>query len=180
MHAESHSTLREGLLVGLLGGAAVAAWWLLVDALGGTPFATPNGLGQVFIEGDRVATNGSLDVSAIVAYTVVHFVMFAVLGLALIRVVHLASQHLELRMGVWIGIVLVTAWLVFHTYALSRYTGYVVPWWATVGGGLVGIGTMLAITWSRHPLLRQSFRQVPLADEVETPPAPPASAPPRS
>ena len=177
MHAESHSTVREGLFVGLLGGAAVAAWWFVVDLLAGTPLATPNGLGQIFIEGDRPPGAGPLDTSAIVAYTVVHFVMFAVLGLALIRLVHLARAPLELRMGLWIAIVLVTAWLVFHTYALSRFTGYTLPWWATVGGALIGIGTMLAVTWSRHPALRRSLRQVPLADEVETPPAPPASPP---
>jgi hypothetical protein len=180
MHAESHSTVREGLFVGLLGGAAVAAWWFLVDVLAGTPLATPNGLGQVFIEGERPPGPGPIDTSAVVAYAVVHFALFAVLGLALERLVHLVSERWELRMGLWIGIVVAAAGLIFGTYALSRYTGYALPLWATLGGAVVGIGTMLATTWSRHPLLRQSFRQVPLADEVETPPAPPASAPPRS
>jgi hypothetical protein len=180
MHAESHSTVREGLFVGLLGGAAVAGWWLLVDVLAGTPLATPNGLGQVFLEGDRLPGPGPVDTSAVVAYTIVHFALFAVLGLALERLVHLVSERWELRMGLWIGIVVAAAGLIFATYALSRYTGYALPLWATLGGAVVGIGAMLATTWSRHPLLRQSFRQVPLADEVETPPAPPASAPPRS
>ncbi len=75
---------------------------------------------------------------------------------------------------------LTTAWLVFHTYALAQYTRYAIPWWASVGGALVGIGTMLAVTWSRHPALRRSLRQAPLADEVETPPAPPATHPRRT
>jgi hypothetical protein len=174
MHAETHSTVREGLLVGLLGGGAVALWWLVVDFAGGRPLATPNGLGQVFIEGERPSASPALDPGAIAAFTVVHFAMFAVLGLALIRLVHLATEHWELRMGLWIGIVLTTSWLTFHTYALARYTHYAIPWWATVGGALVGIGTMLGMAWARHPTLRQSLRQVPLADEVETPPAPPS------
>ena len=177
MHAESHSTVREGLFVGLLGGGAVALWWFLVDVVAGSPFATPNGLGQIFIEGDSPAA-AALDPGAIAAYTVVHFALFVVLGLALERLVHLVSERWELRMGLWIGIVVAAAGLIFATYALSRFTGYALPWWATVGGAVVGVGTMLTTSWSRHPLLRRSLRQVPLADEVETPPAPPASPPP--
>ncbi len=83
-------------------------------------------------------------------------------------------------MGLWIAVVLATAWLVFHTYALARFTRSALPWWATVGGAIVGVATILGVTWSRHPALRRSLRQVPLADEVETPPAPPPSPPPRT
>jgi hypothetical protein len=180
MHAETHSTVREGLFVGLLGGGAVAVWWLVVDLLGGRPLSTPNALGQVFTEGSRPTGAAGLDAGAIAAYALVHFAMFAVLGLILVRLVHLVTQYWELRMGLWIAVVLTTAWLAFHTYALARYTLYAVPWWATVGGALVGVGTMLGVTWSRHPTLRRSLRQVPLADEVETPPAPPAGTPPRT
>jgi hypothetical protein len=174
MQAENHSTVREGLLVGLLGGGAVALWWLVVDLLGGTPLATPNGLGRVFIGAERPAGSTSLAPGAIAAFTVVHFALFAVLGLVLIRLVHLVSQHWEYRMGLWIGVVVTTAWLAFQTYALARYTEYAISLWAVVGGALVGIGTMLALAWARHPALRQSLRQVPLADEVESPPAPPS------
>jgi hypothetical protein len=172
MHAENHSTVREGLAVGLLGGAAVALWWLVVDLLGGTPLATPSGLGQVFIAGERPGSG--VVPRAIAAFALVHFAMFAVLGLVLIRMVHLVSQHWEYRMGLWIAIVLTAAWLIFHTYALARFTQYRMSLWATVGGALVGIGTMLSLAWVRHPTLRRSLRQVPLADEVESPPAPPS------
>src|SRR5687767_2514623 len=122
MHAETHSTVREGLLIGLLGGGAVALWWLVVDLLGGTPLATPNALGQIFVQGQRPTDPTALDAGAIAAFTVVHFAMFAVLGLVLVRLVHLVTERWELRMGLWIGIVLTTAWLAFHTYALARYT----------------------------------------------------------
>jgi hypothetical protein len=180
MHAESHSTVREGLFVGLLGGAAVALWWFVVDLLGGAPLATPNALGQVFIEGDRPTASGALDAGSIVAFTLVHFAMFGVLGIVLVRLVHLVSEHWELRMGLWIAIVLTTAWLAFHTYALARYSRYAVPWWALVGGSLIGIATMHTLAWTRHPALRRSFREAPLADEVESPPASPGGSPPRS
>jgi hypothetical protein len=173
MHAETHAPVREGLLVGLLGGAAVALWWVLVDLLQGAPFATPNAFGQLFIEGDRPLAEGNVEVGPILAYLLAHFAMFAVLGIVLIRLVHLATERLELRMGLWIAVVLTTAWLAFHSYALATFTRYALPWWATVGGALVGIGTMLLLAWRRHPALRRSLGTVPLADEVESPPAPP-------
>ena len=180
MHAKTHSTVREGLLVGLLGGGAVALWWLIVDLLAGAPLGTPNALGQVFLGGDRPTDSTPLDLGAVAAFTGVHFGMFAVLGLVLVRLVHLVLQHWELRMGLWIAIVLTTAWLTLHTYVLARYTRYAIPLWAMVAAALVGILTMLAVTWYRHPELRRSLRQVPLADEVESPPAPPPGQPPRT
>ncbi|MGH7630309.1 MAG: hypothetical protein ACREOF_13200 [Gemmatimonadales bacterium] len=180
MNAETHSTVREGLLVGLLGGGAVALWWLIVDLFSGAPLATPNALGRVLLGGDRPTGATPLDLAAIGAYTGVHFGTFAVLGLVLVRLVHLVQQHWELRMGLWIAIVLTTAWLTLHTYVLARYTRHAIPLWAMVAAAVVGIATMLAVAWSRHPELGRSLRQVPLADEVESPPAPPPGAPPRT
>ena len=173
MHADTHSPAREGVLVGLLGGGAVALWWVIVDLLQGTPFATPNAFGQLFVEGNRPLAQGELDAGSIVAFLAAHFAMFAVLGIVLIRLVHLASERWELRMGLWLGIVLTAAWLAFHAYALAIYTRHALPWWATAVGALLGVGTMLALAWTRHPALRRSFGAVPLADEVESPPAAP-------
>jgi hypothetical protein len=173
MPADTHSPAREGVLVGLLGGGAVALWWVVVDLLQGTPFATLNAFGQLFVEGNRPVAQGELDAGSIVAFLVAHFAMFAVLGIVLIRLVHLASERWELRMGLWLGIVLTTAWLAFHSYALAIYTRHALPWWATAVGALVGVATMLALAWRRHPALRRSFGAVPLADEVESPPASP-------
>jgi hypothetical protein len=180
MHAETHGTVREGLLVGLLAGGAVLLWWLVVDLLSGAPLATPSALGEVLLGGDRPTGHVPLDLSAVGVYAVAHFTMFAVLGLVLIRLVHLVTEHLELRMGLWIAIVLTAVWLILHTYVLARYTRHGIPLWGMVGAAVVGIGTMLAVTWARHPALRRSLRRVPLADEVETPPAPPATPPPRT
>ena len=60
MHPQEHSTIREGLVTGVLGAAAVALWYLVVDAAAGRPFHTPNALGGVLFRGD--ASPGARDV----------------------------------------------------------------------------------------------------------------------
>ena len=52
MHAQEHSTVREGLIAGLLGAALVATWYFVFDTAAGRPFHTPNVLGKVFFRGD--------------------------------------------------------------------------------------------------------------------------------
>ena len=48
----SHSTLGEGTDAGIIGGLAVAIWFLILDTIAGHPFQTPSLLGQVVLFGD--------------------------------------------------------------------------------------------------------------------------------
>ena len=38
----SHSTMSEGTDAGIIGGLAVALWFLILDTLAGQPFQTPS------------------------------------------------------------------------------------------------------------------------------------------
>ena len=48
----SHSVMAEGTDVGIIGGLAVAVWFLILDTVAGHPFQTPSLLGQVVLFGD--------------------------------------------------------------------------------------------------------------------------------
>jgi hypothetical protein len=48
----SHSTMSEGTDAGIIGGLAVAIWFLILDTIAGHPFQTPSLLGQVVLFGD--------------------------------------------------------------------------------------------------------------------------------
>ena len=52
MHVQDHSTIREGVVTGAIGGVIVAVWYLLVDTASGRPFHTPNLVGKIFFRGD--------------------------------------------------------------------------------------------------------------------------------
>jgi hypothetical protein len=57
-------------------GLVVALWFLVVDVTAGQPFATPTRLADVVIGGDHVP-----GFRLLAAYTVLHFGVFAVLGM---------------------------------------------------------------------------------------------------
>lgn len=73
------SVVWNGVIAGLIGGASVALWFLVVDLIEGRLFYTPTVLG-----GALLSLFGPADDSAAVrfiAYTVFHFASFALIGI---------------------------------------------------------------------------------------------------
>ncbi len=173
MSVRTHSTVREGVLVGLVGAAAAAAWYLVTDLISGVPLRTPNTLGQVFLRGDSLPRPEAIQLGAVAGYTLIHLVSFVAVGVVLTWLVHLVIRQRSLRMGLWLGLVLGFTWLLLHTYLLTPTTGYRLPWWSTVGGAAIGSLGLAYFLWRRHPALRHALDAVPLGDEVESPPAAP-------
>ncbi len=170
-----HSTIKEGLLAGLLGGVVVAVWYLAFDVGRGAPLHTPNVLGQVFV-GDTMPAVRQIAPQAVLQYTLLHFAFFFVLGIALTALTHLASRNPALRMGVWLGLVVGFLFFLVVLRLLASLTDERFPLWASVGGSLLGIGSMGLYLWRRHPALRGTFDHAALGDEVKSPPHPPGAS----
>ena len=66
--------LREGVVAGLLGAAVVALWFLAIDWIQGEPLRTPTLLGTGLLR-------QSDPVTALVSYTIVHGIAFALFGI---------------------------------------------------------------------------------------------------
>src|SRR5688572_30446859 len=111
MNHQHHSTVREGLIAGLLGALIVAAWYFAVDLGRGEILYTPNVLGQVFVQGDTIPTTRTVTPQAVVQYSLLHFGVFILVGLALAGLTHAAIRNPAFRMAVWLG--LVTGFLFF-------------------------------------------------------------------
>lgn len=173
--SEEHSTFREGLICGLIGAVMVAAWYFVIDTAAGRPFHTPNVLGRIFFRGDVTPGGRAIVPAAVAAYTVLHLLMFALAGIGLALLAHLASRDLSLRMGIWIG--LVVSWFFFAgvTYSVATMTGERLPLWTVILGSLIGAGTMAVYLWRRHPRLASPFQEDSPGVEMEAPPHPPGS-----
>jgi hypothetical protein len=172
MHHQQHSTLREGLLTGLIGGLVVAVWYIAVDLGRGQPLYTPNVLGQVFVGRDTMPTV-HVGSQAVAQYSLLHFGVFFLLGIVLTALTHLAIRNPALRMGVWLGLVIAFVFFLGLLFMLYSATDERFPWWPALVGSLLGIGSMGLYLWRHHPALRATFREAPLGAEVKPPPHPP-------
>lgn len=171
MPHQHHSTVREGLVTGLIGALIVAAWYFAVDLGRGEVLYTPNVMGQVFVQGDTVPTVRTVTSEAVVQYSLLHFGVFLLLGLALAGLTHLAVRNSALRMAVWLGVVISFVFFQGLIYMLFWLTDQAFPLWTAFVAGLLGIGSMGLYLWRRHPGLRAV--PLPLGDEVRPPPHPP-------
>lgn len=173
MHVQEHSTFREGLVTGAIGALIVAVWYLIVDTAGGQPFHTPNALGKIFFRGDLTPSVRRIVPEVVLGYTVFHVIVFALIGMGLTLLVHLATRNIALRMGVWIGLVVAFGLFAGLTYMMGTATGERLSAWPVISGSLLGVLGMAGYLWRRHPRLGRSFDHAPLGDEVTPPPHPP-------
>jgi hypothetical protein len=173
MHVRDHSTIREGTVTGAIGALIVAAWYFIVDTAGGQPFHTPNVLGKILFRASLPPNVRQIMPNVVLGYTVIHFMIFLLMGMGLTLLVHMASRNIALRMGVWIGLVVAFALFAGLTYMVGIATGDRLSPWSVVSGSLFGVLGMGGYLWRRHPRLGRSFHQAALGDEVPPPAHPP-------
>jgi hypothetical protein len=160
----THSTMAEGTDVGIIGGLAVALWFLILDTVAGQPFQTPSLLGQVMLFADSTPETSRLVFGAILVYTAFHFAVFALLGMGLVYLVHWGVRDPVVRYA------LLPVFLVFEVlfYGLlevfSERTHELFPFWTVVGANTLAAVCMGLYLWKRHPDFRAAVRETPLGD----------------
>ena len=162
MPENRHSIIGEGTDVGLIGGLAVAVWFLVLDAIAGHPFQTPSLLGQMVLLGDRTPDTTRLAFGAILFYTAFHFIVFALFGMGLVALVHWGIENSVVRYA------LLPVFLVFEVLfygflgIFSEQTHALFPFWAVVSANTLAAVCMAAFLWRRHPALRDRIHDTPL------------------
>mgnify|MGYP006300927791 CR=1 FL=1 len=134
-------TLPQGFLSGFAGATALAAWFLILDALAGSPFQTPAFLARSFLNQESVETTFGL----VALFTLVHYLVFFFLGLFVAWTVRLLPSISPFLVGTVVGFLLFD--LVF--YAAVSTAGPSVAeelgWPAVLSGNLVA-GLAMAFT----------------------------------
>ena len=176
MDHQHHSTLREGLLTGVIGGLIVAVWYVAYDLGRGQLGYTPSVLGQVFAARDTTPVVRTIIPQAIAEYSLLHLGVFLLLGIFLAWLTHMAIRNPALRMGMWLGFVISFVFFLGFLFMLYSATAERFPTWSALAGSVLGIGSMGLYLWRRHPDLRRTFRDAPLGDEVKPPPHPPGGS----
>jgi hypothetical protein len=91
--ASNSRYVREGIIAGLIGAAIVAVWFLIYDAARGHPFRTPALLGAATFEGVRDAAAVPVSTQLVVQYTVLHGVVFALIGVLIAYLIASAQRE---------------------------------------------------------------------------------------
>ena len=149
----STSVLREGLLAGLAGAAAVALWFFVHDLLAGEPLRTPALLGAALFGGIRQPSAAGVHAALVLKYTVVHVVVFALFGWLVAGLLALSDREKRIRLAVFM---LFCCWQVVTLVGLVGFAAWLhepLPWWSVLGANLVAMGAMLAVYGRRHSLV---------------------------
>ena len=140
-------TLREGLVVGLIGYASVAVFYTVFDVLAARgPLHTVDVLGKAVFRGLRdpgvLLFPIEIDASAIFLYNVMHLVIALCIGVIVTRLVAEAEQHPARGRLVLLVLVAGFVFTVAAVGILTMSIRPILPWWSIVAAN--GLATLLA------------------------------------
>lgn len=166
-----HSFGREAISTGLIGAAAVALWFLVIDLLRGRAFMTPSILGQVLLFGQTTPNQEIIYWPAVAAYTGLHVAMFLLFGALLTKLVFLADRHGIFRFAI---VMLLFAFMFFAWGVLGMFftgTQGLFPFWSVLSANALAVVSMGWYLFRHHPALRRGYIREPLGaapDPVST------------
>src|SRR5438128_6910741 len=137
------SVLREGVVAGVIGAAVVAVWFFAIDAIHGEPLHTPRVLGSIFLQKPE-------STQAIVVYTILHGVAFALFGV--VGAVLIAGAERQ-PLFVFALVIFFTAFEVFFIGGVLIAAKWVldeIAGWTVFLGNLLATVVMLAYFFQGH------------------------------
>jgi hypothetical protein len=148
---------REGVTVGLLGAAGVAAWFFAVDVIAGQPLYTPGILGQALMN-VLADTNVHSTFFYAAVYTPVHIAAFIVVGMIASWLVEASHEVPNLTAGFLLLFVMFETGFYFISLFLSGFdTLGRLAWYQIGAANLVASAMMGSYLWRKHPELKTEF-----------------------
>jgi hypothetical protein len=159
--------MSEGFVAGLIGATAVAGWFLIVDVIAGAPFFTPAMLGAAVFWMLRDPALVEIAFPTVIAYTMLHVVLFALVGTttaALVALIERAPSAMFVIV-VFFAVFEVGFYIVVATMAeplLGR-----MAWWNVAIGNLIAALGMGYYLWHARPRVREALLLHPLGETAD-------------
>lgn len=156
----SNRIVREGIVVGVIGFAAVAVFYAVFDFLAARGFLfTVNLLGEAVFFGLRdpsvLATPIAINLTAVLLYTALHLVIALAIGLFVSWLAsHLEGPPREVRLAA----LLIAAGFFVTIFGIGMVSSPIkelLPWWSVVLANGLAVVVAGAYVLSKHPALRQ-------------------------
>src|SRR5262245_44253217 len=136
--------LRHGLVAGLIGAAIIAAWFLVYDAARGRPLRTPALLGAAAFQGVADPSAVPTATGLVVQYTVLHGVVFALVGVLIAYLIVSAQSVPSGRLMLVIGLLCFEVFFLAVVVLLARPVLTEVHWWMIlVANALATLGMLI-------------------------------------
>lgn len=152
-----HPILREGVVAGLIGAAAVAIWFLALDAARGQIFFTPAAFGSAILEGARGVAEVEITATTVIGYTVIHILAFLALGLLASSLAVAAEANPPLILGFVLLFVTMEAFFIGAMAIAANWLLGALSWWTIVVANLVAAAAMGTYLWFEHPRLQEEL-----------------------
>jgi len=134
MRRPAQAVIVRGVVGGLLAGLFVVSWFFVADTVAGYPFRTPRLLAGMLLNQEFVRITPGL----VVAYTVLHFGVFAILGVGMAWVSATFTAPSRLFLGLVFGLLLQEAVFYAGLLLLRAHDLGVIPWPHVVGANIAG------------------------------------------
>lgn len=155
---EDHPVVREGLVAGLLGAAAVAGWFLVVDLIAREPLWTPAALGAALFQGAGGPEEVRIALSTVLGYTALHVGGFLLAGMVASGLVSQVEKFPPLIFALLLLVVVFEVFFIGLTVALGEWILESLAWWAVFAGNLLAAAAMGGYLWRSHPALQEKLR----------------------
>jgi hypothetical protein len=157
MGERQHSFIREGIISGLIGATAIVIWFLIVDTFAGHPLHTPQVLGEGLanILGKTMMDSPT---AQIVGYSIFHYVIFIVVGIALTVVIHQAHRTPGILAGLLLVVVAFELGFYMLTALFTQGPLGKLAWYQIFIANLLAAGSMFWYLWKTHPRLGGHFK----------------------
>ena len=144
----------EGVTAGIIGGATIAVWFLILDSLHGHPLYTPTLLGMaLFRPGTPIAPPEALPVSVplVLLFTALHGAIFIGIGEIAALLVRLAERNANYTFGIVLFLVFFISGFFFVTGVFAAHVLEALSWPAVFVGNLLAVSAMVVYFKRRHP-----------------------------
>lgn len=157
--AERHSSIREGIIAGVIGATVIAVWFLIIDLIAAHPLHTPDilGSGLISILGKPPAMPDTM-ATHVIAYTLFHYVAFVLVGIIIASIIHQSDRSPAILAGFLIMFVVFEfgAYGVTGLFTESNLGG--MAWYQIFIANLLATLAMGWYMWSRHPGLKRNLK----------------------
>ena len=132
--------VREGVVAGLIGAAAVAVLILIFDIASGAPLQSPAILGSAILKGIRDPNLVTVSAGPVLGYTILHGLGFIAVGLVAAFLVASAEREPEMVLA------LLIFFAAFEVFFLALIAFWALPvlgvlaWWEILAGKPGGLG----------------------------------------